>query len=239
MRLDFWLVKNGFYKSRERAKEAVSAFGCRVDGKLIYKPAYQVEGDENIEPVSDDIKYVSRAGAKLEAALERFGIDVADKVVLDVGVATGGFTDVLLQKGAKKVYAVDVGKGQLDDNLKNDERVVFMPGTDARDLKHEMFDDSLDLVVVDVSFISVLKILPALQGLNGENTRFVILVKPQFEVGEFNPVVIKDEAKLALIVEKVQQEMENGSFEILQKMESPIRGKEGNKEFLFFLKTKY
>lgn len=237
MRLDQFLVKTGDYKSRDRAKEAVLSGVCIVNGVIVKKPAYSVGDDDEVIVHGVDIPYVSRGGVKLEAALREFGIDVDGKVGLDVGVATGGFTDCLLQKGARLVYAVDVGKGQLVDELKKDDRVIFMPETDARNLDSRMFLEKIDLVVVDVSFISVLRILSALkQTFDSENLDFVFLIKPQFEVGEKYSRILRDKKKVERILEKVRVGFEEEGFRIMAEMESPITGKDGNREFLWHVR---
>ncbi|MBD3327674.1 TlyA family rRNA (cytidine-2'-O)-methyltransferase, partial [Candidatus Peregrinibacteria bacterium] len=152
-RLDQMLVKKGLVASRDRAKEMILAGKCSVNGKVVKKCSVLVVNDAAVLLSEDDIPYVSRGGLKLAAAIEKFGINVEGKVCLDIGVATGGFTDCLLQKGARKVFAVDVGKGQLHEKLLQDERVRFLNETDARNLNESFFDEPIDLCVVDVSFI--------------------------------------------------------------------------------------
>ena len=236
-RIDKLLVEKGLAHSRTKAQALVMAGVVLVDEKRIEKPSESFKGDENIriKGKSDEIKYVGRGGLKLEKALKEFHICPSEYVCLDVGSSTGGFTDCLLQNGARKVYAVDSGTNQLVWKLRNDVRVVVLENTNARYLSPEDFDEKFDLIVMDVSFISVTKILPALVNLLKDNGRIITLIKPQFEVGRGEVGkggIVKDEKKHAQVIEKIDKFVEE--IDLLNKglIESPILGAEGNKEFL-------
>lgn len=234
-RLDVLLVARGLVESREKARALVLAGQVFVDGERAAKPGCPVRVESRITLASRP-PYVSRAGKKLEAALDQFGIPVEGKVCLDVGASTGGFTDCLLQRGARRVYAVDVGSGQLDWRLRNDPRVVVREGLNARFLKREDLGEPVDLAVCDVSFISVTLILPAVADQLRERGEMVVLVKPQFEVGrgEVGKGGIVREAALHL---KACQRVEGAARSLgfrASLMESPLAGAEGNKEFLLY-----
>lgn len=179
-RLDVLLVKRGFFESREKAKAAVIAGVVKVNGNIVTKPDLKIPVDSLIE-IKEAIPYVSRGGFKLKKAIDTFGVDVRGKVALDVGASTGGFTDCLLQEGAIKVYAVDVGKGQLHEKLRKDPRVIVKEGINARYLKEEDIPDKVDVVTIDVSFISLLKIFPAIRKFLYDDSIIISLIKPQFE----------------------------------------------------------
>src|SRR5437868_357122 len=180
-RLDRLLVERGLAVSREKAQALIMAGEVFVDGQKALKPGHSIETESRVE-VTGKPKYVSRGGLKLEAALHHFAIDVAGLVCLDIGSSTGGFTDCLLERGAARVHAVDVGAGQLDWKLRTDNRVVLHERVNARYLRYEDIGEPIDLAVCDVSFISVTLILPALGPLLQPSTEMVILIKPQFEV---------------------------------------------------------
>jgi len=235
MRLDVYLVKNGMCKSRDRAKSLVMSGDCLVNEKIIKKPAFVVNENDVVTLNKEDFVYVGRGGLKLEKALDVFGIDVNGKIALDVGAATGGFTDCLLRRGVKKVYALDIGKGQLEDSLREDSRVAFMPGIDVRDVKKRDFDDDIDIIVVDVSFISVLKILDALRNVVVDGTKFVFLIKPQFETGKSHSGVLKDPMFIDKVLKGVRKGFKAAGFSIISEVESPVLGKNGNREFLWYI----
>jgi 23S rRNA (cytidine1920-2'-O)/16S rRNA (cytidine1409-2'-O)-methyltransferase len=238
-RLDQALVERGLCESRERAKRLILAAQVRVNSQTARKPGDAVKPGDEITLVAAE-KFVSRGGRKLEHALLHFKIDVAGKIAIDLGASTGGFTDCLLQNGAAKVFAVDVGRGQLAWKLRNDRRVVVMEKTNARHLKLEQMPESFspaDFAAIDCSFISLRKILPAAVGLLKPDGRIVALVKPQFEAGKAEADkgrgVISDSA----IHERVLSEMRE--FVAAQAglcwrdvVESPLLGPAGNKEFL-------
>ncbi len=185
--------------------------------------------------LGEDHPFASRGGLKLEHALEQFKIDVEGKIVLDIGASTGGFTDCLLQKGARKVYAVDVGYGQLDWKLRNDSRVICKDRTNARNLKREDLNDDPQLAVVDVSFISLKLILPSLFKILKQQNELIALVKPQFEVGKDeveNKGIIKDPIKRINVLLRLNQFISEQSWSLYHLTESPIQGQKGNREYL-------
>ena len=243
-RLDQALVERGLCESRERAKRAILAGQVRVNGQLARKPSDSTDADDELHLDAGE-KYVSRGGQKLEHALTRFQLDVDGLVALDIGASTGGFTDCLLQHGAAKVFSVDVGRGQLAWNLRKDKRVVVMEKTNARFLTPAQFPSPFapaDLAVIDCSFISLRKILPAAVPLLKPGAKIIALVKPQFEAGKAEADkgrgVITDPA----VHDRVLQELQN--FVAAQAglcwrnvIESPLLGPAGNKEFLALIET--
>lgn len=234
-RLDQLLVERGLSESRARARALILAGQVLVNGQRADKAGQLVPADSEVR-VLEALPYVSRGGLKLEAALEGFGIRVEGRVCLDVGASTGGFTDCLLQRGARRVYAVDVGVGQLDWKLRGDPRVVVREGVNARYLSPEDLGEPVDLAVCDVSFISVTLILPRLVPLLKETGEMVILIKPQFEVGRGQVgkggIVREPELHRAACA-RVEEAAAKLGFRSSM-MESPIRGAEGNQEFLLY-----
>jgi 23S rRNA (cytidine1920-2'-O)/16S rRNA (cytidine1409-2'-O)-methyltransferase len=233
IRLDALLVERGLAESRARAQALILAGGVTVEGKEITKAGAQVSRSARIEVRDSRLKYASRAGAKLAGALEDFRIDAAGRVCLDVGASTGGFTDCLLQAGAARVYAVDVNVKQLDWKLKQDSRVVSI-GKNARFLRAEDLPEAASLVTVDLSFISVSKVLPALVPLAGAGADFLILVKPQFElergaVGKGG--IVRDARLRERAVENARRAAEACGLDAGQALESRVPGAEGNVEF--------
>ncbi|HXG33933.1 MAG TPA: TlyA family RNA methyltransferase [Bryobacteraceae bacterium] len=234
-RLDQLLVERGLAESRAKARALILAGQVFVEGERASKPGQMVALDAGLS-VAAPPPYVSRSGKKLEAALDAFGISVQDRVCLDVGASTGGFTDCLLQRGARRVYAVDVGRGQLDWRLRRDPRVVVREGINARYLRFEDIGEYVDLAVCDVSFISVTLILPAVSALLQPAGEMVILVKPQFEVGRGQVGkggIVRDPELHRLACERVAQAVRALGFTV-SVIESPIAGAEGNKEFLLY-----
>lgn len=236
-RIDKLLLEQGFAESRTKAQALVMAGVVLVNEKRIEKPSQEFLPTDNIriKGKSDEIKYVGRGGLKLEKALQEFHIQPNEYVCLDVGASTGGFTDCLLQHGAKKVVAVDVGTNQLVWKLRNDERVEVRENVNARYLKAEDFSERFDLIVMDVSFISVTKILPALKNLLKENGKIIVLIKPQFEVGKSEVGkggIVKDTEKHAQVIEKINDFACDIGLENKDLIDSPILGADGNKEFL-------
>jgi 23S rRNA (cytidine1920-2'-O)/16S rRNA (cytidine1409-2'-O)-methyltransferase len=234
-RLDLILVERGLAQSREKARALILAGQVLVQGQKVDKAGHNVSIDSKIE-VLESPKYVGRGGLKLEAALDHFRIQPQGKVCLDIGSSTGGFTDCLLQRGAARVYAIDVGTGQLDWKLRNDPRVISHEQVNARYLGHDQVPEPIDLAVCDVSFISITMILPVLPDLLAESAEMVILVKPQFEL-ERHQVgkggIIRDPAlhhQACRRIEEAVQRLGYGS-EIIP---SPILGAEGNQEFLLY-----
>lgn len=239
VRLDQALVERGFCPSREKAKRAIMAGQVRINDRPGRKPSDSVQPADQLSVLAPE-KYVSRGGYKLEHALEHFQVDVAGQVAVDLGAATGGFTDCLLQRGAARVYAVDVGQGQFAWKLRHDPRVVLLERTNARDLAPAKFPPpfaAAHLVAIDCSFISLRKILPAAVSLLGPGGKIVALIKPQFEAGKTEADrgagVIRD----AAIHERVVRELQEFAAARLGARwrgvtESPLLGPAGNKEFL-------
>ena len=234
-RLDRLIVERGLTESREKAQALIMAGEVLVNGQKAAKPGQPVPDDSRIEILARP-PYVSRGGLKLAGALRHFAIDVASRTCLDIGASTGGFTDVLLQAGAVRVHAVDVGAGQLDWKLRTDPRVVLHEGINARALKFEDIGERVDLIVCDVAFISVTLILPAAVPLLQPAGQMVILIKPQFEAGRGQVGkggIVRDPAVHQAACERVARAVRALGFETSM-MESPILGAEGNKEFLLY-----
>lgn len=237
-RLDRLLAARGLFPSRERARRAVMAGVVEVDGRRVDKPGTPVAEDAEIAVRQDTEPYVSRAGRKLAAALGHFGIDVDGAVCLDVGASTGGFTDCLLEHGARRVYAVDVGYGQLDLGLRRDERVVVMERLNARYLAADDLPEPCDLITIDVSFISLAKVVPALLAHLAPAGRLLALVKPQFEAGRQRVGkggVIRDEATRREVIDETVAALEalrvgDLGLEALGVYDSPVAGARGNRE---------
>ena len=232
-RLDRLLAKRGLCDSREQARRAIMAGRVRVAGLTVDKPGTLVAVAAELELIGPPRRYVSRGGEKLEHALDHFGIEPRDWVCLDVGASTGGFTDCLLQRGARRVYAVDVGRGQLDHRLRRDERVVVMEGVNARYLEPEALGEPVRLVTVDVSFISLAKLVPALHCHLQPGGLLLPLIKPQFEAGRRQVGkggVVRDEAVRVRVIQRVAAELAAIGFELGGIVDSPIRGAKGNRE---------
>lgn len=236
MRLDLLLVERGLVPSRARAQAEIKAGRVLVRGVAAAKPSQEFEPDTEVSLEDPAIPYVSRAGLKLAHALDQFGIPSKDKIVLDVGASTGGFTDVVLTRGATRVYAVDVGRDQLSPKFSSDPRVISLEGQDARTLTGEQIPDPIDLVVCDVSFISATKVLPHACRFSADVARLVVLVKPQFEVGRAaigKGGIVKDATARQESIEAVRNAVETMSgWTVSGCVESPITGGSGNVEFL-------
>ena len=235
MRIDLYLVEKGFAPSRSKAKEYIDSGRVFLNGVPVKKAGAEVTGEEQIS-VSDPDKFVSRAGRKLEAALEIFGIDVTGLCALDLGASTGGFTDCLLQRGAKKVIALDVGKDQLDKSLREDNRVFVMENTNARDILPSDLPFVPDIVTTDLSFISQTLVYPAVARVL-EKGYFISLVKPQFEAGRENigkGGIVKDkDGKIKkAVLEKISLCAAQNGLTLLKTAPSPITGGDGNTEYL-------
>lgn len=237
-RIDKLLVERGLVQSRTRANALVMAGVVLVDEQLVHKPSesFPLEANIRIKGSGDPAsRYVGRGGLKLEAALREFHINVNELTCLDVGSSTGGFTDCLLQHGAYRVVAVDVGHNQLDWKLRNEARVELREGRNARYLKPEDFDQKFDLVTIDVSFISVTKILPAVVPLLTSQGRIITLIKPQFEVGKGEVGkggIVTDPVKHQRVVDEVNRAASELGLRVCGPIESPIHGADGNVEFL-------
>lgn len=237
-RLDVLLVQQGLANSRELAKAYIMAGNVYVDGQKEDKAGTKVAVNANIEVKGSQMKYVSRGGYKLEKAINEFGVQLEGKICLDIGASTGGFTDCMLQNGASKVYAIDVGYGQFAWKLRNDERVVCLEKTNVRYVTHEQVPDEGDFASIDVSFISLTKVLPAVLGVLGEKGQLVCLIKPQFEAGREKvgkKGVVRDISVHREVIEMIVNYVRAQNLGILALDFSPIKGPEGNIEYLIYL----
>jgi 23S rRNA (cytidine1920-2'-O)/16S rRNA (cytidine1409-2'-O)-methyltransferase len=236
-RADKLLVQKGLVESREKAQALIMAGSVYADGKRVEKAGERIPTDAKLE-VRGRLKYVSRGGYKLEKALNTFGVEVKGKTCLDVGASTGGFTDCLLQRGAVKVYAVDVGTGQLDYGLRKDPRVVSYEKTDARSLTEEHIPQKVDLITVDVSFIPLEKVLPSVVRFLKEGGEIIALVKPQFELSPREVkkgVVRKREDRRKAVQKVVEFATESLNLSVKGITKSAPKGPKGNEEFLLYL----
>ena len=237
-RLDVLLVQQGLATSRELAKAYIMAGNVYVDGQKEDKAGTKVAVNAALEVKGNQMKYVSRGGYKLEKAVNTFGISLDGKICLDIGASTGGFTDCMLQNGASKVYAIDVGYGQFAWKLRNDERVVCLEKTNVRYVTHEQVPDEGDFASIDVSFISLTKVLPAVLGVLGEKGQLVCLIKPQFEAGREKvgkKGVVRDISVHKEVIEMIANYVRAQNLGILGLSFSPIKGPEGNIEYLIYL----
>jgi 23S rRNA (cytidine1920-2'-O)/16S rRNA (cytidine1409-2'-O)-methyltransferase len=238
-RIDRLLTEKGIVQSRERAKALIMEGRVIVKGRNIDKPGIAVDVDSQIQLRGEETSYVSRGGKKLEGALKAFEIDPKGMFVMDVGASTGGFTDCVLQKGARKVYAVDVGYGQLAWKLQKDSRVINLERRNIRYFKREEVDEELDLILVDTSFISIEKFLPHILGFLKRGGHLIILIKPQFEVGKGEVGkggVVRDAALHRKVIDRISQFCRGLGLSVLQVIESSLLGPKGNKEFFIHLK---
>ncbi len=238
-RLDKLLVQKGLCESRQKAQALIMAGQVYVNGQRIDKAGTRIPVKAEIQIKGQACPFVSRGGLKLQKALEVFPLKVEGLVCADIGASTGGFTDCLLQHGAAKVFAIDVGHGQLHWRLRNDPRVVVMEGINARYLKPEDLPESVDLATIDVSFISLSKILPAVKELVKPGGHIIALIKPQFEVGPRQvgkKGVVKDPKLHKQVIENIKKFALGLGLEVLGLTESPILGPAGNKEFLISLR---
>src|SRR3982075_170943 len=238
LRIDNLLVERGLFESRARAQRSIMAGEVRIGEEVAAKPSQLVDLDAAVT-VAGPQRYVGRGGQKLEGALDHFRVDVADKVALDIGASTGGFTDCLLQRGAKKVYAVDVGHGQLAWRIRNDSRVVVLEKVNARTLSQEQIPGHIDLVVIDVSFISLTLILPSAFDLLAPNGVIVALIKPQFELERQDVSrggIGRDEAVHEKTQQKIARIAEAAGHRVLGLVPSTIPGADGNQEFFICLR---
>ena len=241
-RLDILLVEKGICESREKAKTNIMAGLIFVDGQRIDKAGEKVKVDSEIIFKGEKLKYVSRGGLKLEKAMNTFGIDLTNKVCMDIGASTGGFTDCMLQNNASKVFAVDVGYGQFAWKLRTDERVVCMEKTNIRYVTPEDIGVALDFASIDVSFISLRTIMPAVKALLGEKGEVVALIKPQFEAGRDKvgkKGVVRDKGVHLEVINTIINFLMENELNVLGLSYSPIKGPEGNREYLvYFTKDK-
>ena len=239
VRLDQLVFDLGLAESRERAKTTIMSGVVYVNGQKAQKPGDSVAPDARVEVRGETLRYVSRGGLKLEKALDVFPIDPTGLTCIDCGASTGGFTDCLLQRGAAKVYAVDVGYGQLAWSLRQDPRVVNMERTNVRYITPEQIPDRIDLAVMDLAFISVKLVLPAVKTLLKEGAQAVCLVKPQFEAGREKvgkKGVVRDPAVHLEVLENFMRFAAEGGFTVVGLDYSPIKGPEGNIEYLAYLR---
>lgn len=239
IRLDVAVFEAGYAPSREKAKAIIMAGQVYVNNQKVDKAGTEIKPDDKLEVRGSTLKYVSRGGLKLEKAMQNFPITLKDKICMDVGASTGGFSDCMLQNGAKKVYSIDVGYGQLAWKLRTDERIVNLERTNFRYVTREQVSDEIDFSSVDVSFISLYHILPVLHSLLAENGEAVCLIKPQFEAGKDKvgkKGVVRDlKVHLEVVKKIISLAVENG-FSVLGLQFSPIKGPEGNIEYLIYLK---
>jgi 23S rRNA (cytidine1920-2'-O)/16S rRNA (cytidine1409-2'-O)-methyltransferase len=234
-RIDKLINDRGLVKSRSRAKRRIMAGEVFVDGQRVDKAGTQVPVDADIELRGDENPYVSRGGLKLEGALDEFGYDPSGKTVIDVGASTGGFTDCVLQRGARHVYAVDVGYGQLAWKLRQDERVTVIERTNIREMEEDRIDEACDLAVIDCSFISLELVLPNTLKFLTDDADVIALIKPQFEAGKENVGkggVVRDEEIRQTTIENVIRGAENLGMELVDSVDSEKHGPAGNVEHL-------
>ena len=238
IRLDRLVVDRGLVQSRPRARAMIMAGKVLVNNQPVTKPGLAFKDDATIRLKAGDIPYVSRGGLKLEKALNAYQVDVNDMICLDVGASTGGFTDCLLKHGARRVYAVDVGYGQLAWKLRQDKRVVVIERTNVRYMATEQIPDPIDLITVDVSFISLKIVIPSVRQFMQTDTRIIALIKPQFEVGPKKVGkggVVRDPHLHAAIIDELTGNFQKHCYQCKPVLPSPIQGPKGNKEFLLLL----
>jgi 23S rRNA (cytidine1920-2'-O)/16S rRNA (cytidine1409-2'-O)-methyltransferase len=237
IRLDRLLAERGLVESREKGRAVIIAGQVLVNGQKIDKAGALVPGDAGLRILGEVLPYVGRGGLKLEKALREFDVSVRGTTCLDVGASTGGFTDCLLQRGAVKVYAVDVGYGQLAWKLRQDPRVVVIERVNARDMDPSLVPELVDLVVIDVSFISLEKVVPTVLKFMRPGSGLIALIKPQFEVGREQVGkggIVRDEAARTGAVERISGFIAKQGFEVKGAIPSPITGQDGNVEFLLY-----
>ena len=238
IRLDQYVFEEGYTESRQRAQALIMAGVVYVNNQKVDKAGYMVKDADKVEVRGKDLKYVSRGGYKLEKAIELYGLDLTDKICMDIGASTGGFTHSMLQNGAKKVYSVDVGYGQLAWKLRTDERVVNMEKTNIRNVTAEDLDEKINFFSVDVSFISLKHIFPVAFAISTEDVTGACLVKPQFEAGKEKvgkKGVVRDSAVHKEVIENVIGYAHQNGFFVKELTFSPIKGPEGNIEFLIVI----
>jgi 23S rRNA (cytidine1920-2'-O)/16S rRNA (cytidine1409-2'-O)-methyltransferase len=237
IRLDRLLVDRGIVESRERGQALILAGQVLVNGLKRDKAGALVPEDADIRVTGEQLPYVSRGGLKLEAALREFAVDVAGKTALDVGASTGGFTDCLLQHGCRKVFSVDVGYGQMAWKLRQDQRVVAIERTNIRQIDPTIVSEPVDIVVIDVSFISLDKVLPSIMRFLNPASELITLIKPQFEVGRDKVGkggIVRDEAAREEAVARVRAFVQEQGFDVKGVIPSPITGQDGNVEYLLY-----
>ena len=239
VRLDLYLFENGFTESREKAKALIMSGIVYVNDQKELKPGRDIKCDDIVEVRGSTLKYVSRGGLKLEKAMQEFPIDLNDCICMDIGASTGGFTDCMLQNGAKKVYSIDVGYGQLAWKLRSDERVVNLERTNFRYVTREQIPEEIDFASVDVSFISLKIILPVMYELLKKGGEAVCLIKPQFEAGREKvgkKGVVRDVNVHTEVIENIVKFASEQKFSVSGLSYSPVKGPEGNIEYLVYLR---
>ncbi|MGF1566019.1 MAG: TlyA family RNA methyltransferase [Flavobacteriales bacterium] len=239
IRLDQYLVRSGLVSSRERAGEMIRRGAVKANGVVVDRPGKKFDTEPAVELLEAPMPWVSRGALKLLAALDAFSVDVDGRTCLDVGASTGGFTEVLLERGAKKVYALDAGTDQLAERLRMDDRVVSLEQQNIRTAPDDLLGEKVSLVVVDVSFISLKLILPELKRFTAPGADVIALVKPQFEVGPAGlnkHGVVKNEKLQQFALREVVANAENVGYRVAEPIESPVKGGEGNTEYLIHLK---
>ena len=235
MRLDVYMTENGYCESRKKSSDLIKNEQVFVNGKCVKKPSFDVDENAKIEIIGEVCAFVGRGGLKLLGAIEAFSLDFQDKICADIGSSTGGFTDCMLQHGAKKVYAIDSGKDQLHTKLRTDSRVVCMEGVNARYLDSEMLGEYCDIATMDVSFISQTLLYEATRNILKDGGLFVSLIKPQFEAGREGigkNGIVKDEKVRQNVIENITNIASRFGFERIGLADSPIYGGDGNKEYL-------
>lgn len=241
IRLDKLLVERGLVSTRTRAEQVITTYGVMVDGILVTKTGKKFTEDVIIQLIQEEIPWVSKGAIKLLAALEKWQIDVTDNVCLDIGASTGGFTEVLLHHGASRIFAVDVGHGQMHPKLTSEKKITNIEKTHVRQLTSKTITQEADIMAVDVSFISLTKVLPFLHPFLKDDARVILLIKPQFEVGKENlnknGIVIK-KALYTETIENIKNSANQNQLQFIDYIESPILGGDGNREFLaYFCKS--
>ncbi len=240
MRLDVYLVKENITESRQKAQDLIKGKKVLVNGNIVTKPSYKVK-EKDIITLKEKNRYVSRGGYKLQGALEAFNIDVKGKVAVDVGASTGGFTDCLLQHGAKRVYAIDVAENQLHPKLKNNKSVVELSNTDIKNIKDNTIPEKVDIIVADVSTESIKNVLPKLTDLLKEGGIILYLLKPQYEAGYKNTKdgIVKDkELREQILKETLDWIKNDNTFNVLDYKQSVLPGREGNIEYFLLISKK-
>ncbi|MCX8031499.1 MAG: TlyA family RNA methyltransferase [Thermodesulfovibrionales bacterium] len=241
-RLDVYLVERGLIESRQKAKSLINSGKVFVNGFPALKAGTLISENAHIELKTLETSYVSRGGYKLEFAIEHFNINVKGKIAMDVGASTGGFTDCLLKYGALKIYCIDVGYGQLAWRLRQDPRVVVIEKTNIRYLKREKIPNDIDIATIDVSFISLTKVVPKVVEFLRQDSEIIALIKPQFEVGKTEVEkggLVKSEEKRLRAIHFVRKSLENLPLQFQGVVESPIKGSKGNIEYLIYYKLIY
>ena len=239
-RLDLWLAENGMAKSRERAKELVKNGSVSVDGKIITKPSATVDENSIVTVAKSEQEYVGRGALKLKTAFEKFGLIVEGKCCGDIGASTGGFTQIMLENGARKVYAIDVGHGQLAKELIGDKRVVNCEGVNVRSLTKDFFQEPVELMAGDLSFISLKLVVPVLKECIEKNGDMVMLIKPQFEAGKQalnKKGIVKDKKDHIRVLDELLHFFEDTGLQVKDLKPSSIKGGDGNIEYLVWLEN--